>query len=145
MTAGSCDNPLNETTTTKTPQNNEGDNLKTDLIVETKDVSNLTPVAKTPRQKYNSTSSTGDNTNKRSTVINNDNQHLSEYKRPFSHSHSSHDDFEGKINRLYSYLLIKYHYIFLIVGLVITIVFTGSSFAKQPLPSFRDPQKVIHF
>lgn len=42
----------------------------------------------------------------------------------------------------YSFLLVKYHWAFLLVGLIITIVLTGCGFLKQPLPNFLDPKRV---
>ena len=52
---------------------------------------------------------------------------------------------EGKINRFYSFLLVKYHWVFLLVGITITVVLTGVSFVKQPLPNFLDPKRVSWF
>ena len=77
------------------------------------------------------------------------------------------NDLESKINRLYvflkylfnkielfllfqifnsySFLLVKYHWAFLLIGLIITIVLTGCGFLKQPLPNFLDPKRVNFF
>ena len=68
------------------------------------------------------------------------NRYLSE--RSSSSNKSKTEDFEGKINRLYSFLLVKYHWVFLLIGITTTVIFTGVSFVKQPLPNFLDPKRV---
>ena len=42
----------------------------------------------------------------------------------------------------YSFLLVKYHWAFILLGFFITLVLSGVGFVKQPLPSFLDPKRV---
>ena len=58
---------------------------------------------------------------------------FSTYKRP--------NDLESKLSRMYSFLLVKYHWAFIFLGFFICLVLTGVGFVKQPLPSFLDPKK----
>lgn len=51
------------------------------------------------------------------------------------------NDLESKMNRMYSFLLVKYHFAFILLGVFICLVLTGVGFVKQPLPSFLDPKK----
>lgn len=60
---------------------------------------------------------------------------LSSYKKKQS------NDLESRLNRMYSFILVKYHWAILLFGLFTCLVLTGVGFVKQPLPNFLDPKK----
>ncbi|RNA32484.1 dispatched -like protein [Brachionus plicatilis] len=58
-----------------------------------------------------------------------------------STKHINTTNFHYKLRRVYSTILVKYHYMVILVGILFAGLLTGLSFLKQPLPDIMDPSR----